>query len=233
MVYMGTFGLSAQTLVQRVAPITPQSSTESFLASRRILTLVQREPSFVLERIGAAGSSLESPARTALATTTNIFGAGGSQARSPIANEVLVRQGRHQISTLAAEQPVLPRPLPPIEHELDARPFVMALRELVRSDKILEARYMLRAAPAHILSDPLLAQLGAALAPPVVSRVRKLDRDRSEEFEWLRIHGPEHRGRWVALVGDDLLASAPTLRELQERLAGIALLRPPLLQRID
>ena len=109
----------------------------------------------------------------------------------------------------------------------------MALRELVRSDKIRQARYLLRAAPVYILRDPLLTQLRAVLAPPVATRVLKRDRDRSEEFEWLRLHGPEHRGRWVALEGGYLLASESTLRELQEALASMALSGAPLLHRVE
>jgi hypothetical protein len=34
------------------------------------------------------------------------------------------------------------------------------------------------------------------------------------ETEWLKGHGPEYRGQWVALRGGELLAAAPTLEEL-------------------
>ena len=45
--------------------------------------------------------------------------------------------------------------------------------------------------------------------------------DRTLEFAWLREHAARYRGRWVALVRDELLASAneleTVLRELRAR----------------
>ena len=38
--------------------------------------------------------------------------------------------------------------------------------------------------------------------------------DRRADYEWLRVNGDRFRGRWVALDGGTLVASAATLREL-------------------
>ena len=84
------------------------------------------------------------------------------------------------------------------------RPFVMAVRELIETEQITTARHMLDAAPAYVLGDPLVARLRSVLAPPVVKRLQKRDVDRSQEYEWLRAHGREYRGRWVALSGGKL-----------------------------
>ncbi len=43
-------------------------------------------------------------------------------------------------------------------------------------------------------------------------------RDMRSEYEWLRDPPKRYRGRWVALIGDAVVASARTLQELQESL---------------
>ncbi len=56
---------------------------------------------------------------------------------------------------------------------------------------------------------------------------------RSEEFEWLR-HPPESaRGKWVALVGSEMVGSAETLGELAQSLRSEIFDRTPLVHRID
>jgi hypothetical protein len=137
-------------------------------------------------------------------------------------------------SILATEPPVVrARPSERLRPEPGALPFVMAVRSLIEAERLIEAREMLNAAPTRILTDPLVTRLRSVLAPPVVKRVERRDVDRNREYEWLRAHGHQYRGRWVALDGDRMIASAPTLRELQEQLRAMALPNPPLLHRVD
>jgi len=92
---------------------------------------------------------------------------------------------------------------------------------------------MLEAAPISILSDRMVMRLRDLLAPPRIKPVQKLDVDRTAEYAWLRNEGHKHRGRWVALEGNTLLAEAPTLKELRQGLKTMTLVRPPLLHRMD
>lgn len=92
---------------------------------------------------------------------------------------------------------------------------------------------MLNSVPTYILTDPLVARLRSVLALPVVTRVPKRDVDRTLEYEWLRTEGSKYRGRWVALDGNNLLATAASLRELRELLKSVALPRPALLHRLE
>jgi len=147
--------------------------------------------------------------------------------------EIRGREPRRSPSALAEDYAVFPSRLKSPTPEPDVRPFVMAVRELIETERITAARHILAAAPAYILGDPLVARLRSVLAPPVVRRMQKRDVDRTREYDWLRAHGREYRGRWVALVGSNLLASAPTLRELQEQLRTTDLSNPPLLHRVD
>jgi hypothetical protein len=111
--------------------------------------------------------------------------------------------------------------------------FLIAVRDLIESEQLSAARHLLRAAPAYILSDPLAVNLRSVLAPPVVKQIGKRDVDRSREYNWLRTEGHKFRGHWVALDGDQLLASAPRLRDLQQALRTMNRGGQPLLHRVD
>ncbi len=56
---------------------------------------------------------------------------------------------------------------------------------------------------------------------------------REEEFEWLRNPPQWARGKWVALVGSEVVASADTLAEVAASLRGQHFPRRPLAHRID
>ncbi|MDY7079700.1 MAG: DUF5678 domain-containing protein [Chloroflexota bacterium] len=89
------------------------------------------------------------------------------------------------------------------------------------------------AAGAHLLARNLsshghrlhphhgeLAKMANILAPPRVMR-SSLPPDPSgrANLEWMRDHSATYQGQWVALKDGALVASAPTARELKERLS--------------
>ncbi|MEW6246724.1 MAG: DUF5678 domain-containing protein [Nitrospirota bacterium] len=117
--------------------------------------------------------------------------------------------------------------------EPDVLPFLSAIRRSIETEQLSPARSLLDAAPIRILSDPVVTQLRAVLAPPVVTRVQRRDIDRRTEYEWLRTEGSKYRGRWVALNGDHLVATAETLRELRQQLLAMRLAQPPLIHRVE
>jgi hypothetical protein len=57
--------------------------------------------------------------------------------------------------------------------------------------------------------------------------------DRTREFAWLKRHGSEHRGRWVALLGDQLLASAEQLADVLRTIGARDLKAKPLVHHIE
>jgi hypothetical protein len=48
---------------------------------------------------------------------------------------------------------------------------------------------------------------------------------RTREFEWLRVHAPEHAGKYVALEGDRLVAEGDSVTSVMEqaRAKGVGL----------
>ncbi len=59
------------------------------------------------------------------------------------------------------------------------------------------------------------------------------ERSTEEEFAWLRNPPPWARGKWVALLGQEAVASGKTLAEVVEALKPLSLPEKPLVHRID
>ena len=109
---------------------------------------------------------------------------------------------------------------------------IATVRNLLRKEQITAARRLLDLLPADVLDDPATRRLQRALTAPVVRVSEHRDVERRDEYEWLRRHAGEYRGQWVALAGERLVASAPSLRELRARLPVEAADRQPLIHRL-
>lgn len=111
-------------------------------------------------------------------------------------------------------------------------PYLALVRRLLERDEIVAARNVLDAVPLEISDQSETRRLKRLLAPPRVTVSRARDVDRTREFRWLRDHWQDYRGRWVAVDGDTVLASADSLKELREILKALNVTRPPLVHRI-
>jgi hypothetical protein len=108
-----------------------------------------------------------------------------------------------------------------LEHEL---------RSLLEEGRIYEAMKLLENAGDRASTvDPGLREV---LSPPKFRRVDKRDVDRTPEFNWLRTNWDAYLGKWVALVGEDLVACEDSLEVLLARLDGREFERKPLLHHI-
>lgn len=96
--------------------------------------------------------------------------------------------------------------------------------------RILDAQDVLEAAGPDVPVDPKLREV---LAPAKVRKSDVRDVDRSQEFRWLKTHAAEHQGQWVALLGENLVASAEILRELLAQLDELQLDGKPLIHHLD
>ncbi|HBL25974.1 MAG TPA: hypothetical protein DD490_03975 [Acidobacteria bacterium] len=103
------------------------------------------------------------------------------------------------------------------------------IRSLLAEGQIWEAQELLKSAGDRVPADSMFRE---ALGP---SRVRKSPVkgiDRSAEFHWLRTKAAEYEGKWVALVGENLVASSDTLKELLARLAELQVEQKPLIHHL-
>lgn len=112
-------------------------------------------------------------------------------------------------------------------------PYTSLIRTLVERDQVSAARNVLNALPDEAFEEPQLLALKRVLAVPKVSKKGVADFDRSGEYQWLREHGREYVGKWVAVEGDRLVAVAESLKELRGQLRDLNLAKPPLIHRIS
>ena len=104
------------------------------------------------------------------------------------------------------------------------------IRDLLAEGQIWQAQQLLKSAGDDAPVDPKLREvLGPAR---VLGRSPARGYDRSAEFRWLKTHWEEYEGKWVALVGEDLVASTDTLKELLARLTDLRLEREPLIHHL-
>lgn len=101
------------------------------------------------------------------------------------------------------------------------KPIVTSVRDLLQKEQILAARRLLDLVPVAELQEPALDRLRRALAPPTVRSSQRKDGDRTQTFAWLRQHGHDYRGQWVAIGETGLIAAAATLKELRAQLQSV------------
>jgi hypothetical protein len=99
--------------------------------------------------------------------------------------------------------------------------FVQAVRRLLASEEATAARLMVAQGALRFPEHPWLARANRILNPSRITSRPASAPDRSGEFAWLKRHAGEHRGQWVALLGDELLTSGDelehVLREVRRR----------------
>ncbi|HEX3131275.1 MAG TPA: hypothetical protein VH394_28320 [Thermoanaerobaculia bacterium] len=101
------------------------------------------------------------------------------------------------------------------------------VRALLEEGRISDAKKLVEAA-----GDQLPESLREIFAPPRIRRVGERGVDRTPEFNWLKANGPAYAGKWVALVGDDLVGCEDVLEELLAKLDQRKFDRRPLLHHL-
>ena len=110
-----------------------------------------------------------------------------------------------------------------------AESYVARIRELVETDRVRGARRLVAEAIEVFPDHPDLIAWSKLLSPAEVIKVGgSLDRDRTPEFHWLDAHGPEYRGEWVAVLGEQLIAHARDGAEFRTKLNAVPTDFPPL-----
>lgn len=114
---------------------------------------------------------------------------------------------------LAMERPFSAnlRVLPGLRSNL---PLASVIWAMVERQQIRAARELL----TYLPDEPQYERLRTLVRPPTTSNSAYRDVDRTADYIWLREHGNEYAGRWVALSGGALLTSANSLRELRQQL---------------
>ncbi len=142
--------------------------------------------------------------------------------------DVAVMSQVHQFTGLAREGAVQKQPQPEQGTSWNV-PIVSLVWVMVERQQLRAARQLLGLLP----NGPERQRIARLLRPPRTSRSPRKDSNRTAEYAWLALHGKEHVGKWVAIHGDSLIASADTLKELRMAISHLALATPPLLHYIE
>jgi hypothetical protein len=103
------------------------------------------------------------------------------------------------------------------------------VRALLARGRIFEAGKLVENAGDLL---PEGSSLRKIFAPPRFKDVDRRDVDRTPEFNWLKANGSVYSGKWVALVGENLVACAETLDELLAEIEGRSFVHNPLVHHI-
>ncbi len=114
-----------------------------------------------------------------------------------------------------------------------ASDFMDAIRGLLASEEATAARRTAAQGADLFPEHSGLAQANRVLNPSRMTSRPATAPDRSREFAWLRRHGSEYRGRWVALLGDELLASSDELEDVLSIVRSRSLRTKPLVHHIE
>lgn len=107
--------------------------------------------------------------------------------------------------------------------------YASVIWRLVERQELRAARRLL----AQLPDSQEYAEIRLLLRPPTTRPSRRQDVDRTAEYGWLRVHAREYKGRWIAVHGNALLASAGTLKELRMALNALELASRPLIHYAD
>ena len=123
----------------------------------------------------------------------------------------------YETDTFKREQDLFPKSQ---KYSPGSQPFVFLenAKRLLNSQRIQDARDTLQRGAELHPNDKKIAHLLRAISPGRVTTVEGTAPDRSREAAWIRRHGDKYRGQWVAVNGNDLVATATSLNTLLEKL---------------
>ena len=104
------------------------------------------------------------------------------------------------------------------------------LRALLAEGRIYEATKLLESSGDR--ASTVNPGLREVLSPPKFRRVPERGVDRTPEFNWLKANWDAYLGKWVALVGEDLVACEDSLRALLDQLDQRKFEREPLIHHL-
>jgi hypothetical protein len=111
----------------------------------------------------------------------------------------------------------------------DSTPYVSMIWALVEGQQLRKARALLQLVP----DSPEFTKLKRLLSAPSAKISQRQDFDRGSEYQWLAKNARHYVGKWVAVSGGSLIATADTLKDLRQELKKTALARSPLLHYIE
>ena len=107
------------------------------------------------------------------------------------------------------------------------------IRKLLEEDRVGGARKLVEEALRQSPNDPALLNWKEILSPGRVFGRKPVSLEGTAEQRWFAAQASHYRGQWVAVLGEELLAHAPTLQELSTKLKDLAPKNLPVVHHIE
>ncbi len=106
------------------------------------------------------------------------------------------------------------------------------IRALLSEGLLRDARTVVAEALRRFPNNEALYALSKLTAPSKAIRSAVRFPRREEELRWLDEHRELYKGRWVALLGNELIASADTMKQLLDAVAAKNIEGSPLIHKV-
>ncbi|HEX9730694.1 MAG TPA: DUF5678 domain-containing protein [Thermoanaerobaculia bacterium] len=113
-----------------------------------------------------------------------------------------------------------------------AEEMAVSIRTFLDQQQLSKARQTAASAAKDHPDHPWLVQADRVLNPDRIVTRPARGKGRTREFTWLRRNADAYRGRWVALLGDELITSAETFQDVQRAVRERTLDSPPLVHYV-
>lgn len=107
------------------------------------------------------------------------------------------------------------------------------IRTLLSKGLLRDARSSISEALKKFPRDESLYALAGLAAPRKATRIAVRFPRRDQEFGWLDEHREGYKGKWVALLGNDLIASADTMKQVLDAVAQKNIEGAPLVHKVE
>lgn len=106
------------------------------------------------------------------------------------------------------------------------------IRALLSEGLLRDARTVVAEAQRRFPNNEALYALSKLTAPSKATRSAVRFPRREEELRWLDKHREQYKGRWVALLGNELIASADTMKQLLDAVTAKNIEGSPLIHKV-
>jgi len=107
------------------------------------------------------------------------------------------------------------------------------IQKLVEQDRVGGARQLVEEALRERPNDLDLLSWKEVLAPGRVFGRKPVNFEGTAEQRWIAEEAGRYKGQWVAVLGNELLAHAPTLQELSTKLKQLSPPKLPVVHHVE
>lgn len=147
--------------------------------------------------------------------------------QSGLVGEVVIPQPEGRVGLLATHGT-----LGQSDWELRRSLLVEQVKDLLENGAVDKARKILESQSVAFMSDERLLKLSRVIRPGRVVTHDTRGPDRKAEMAWIKSNASDYKGKWVAVLGDSLVASGKDLKSVLASVRKQQFKTQPLIHRI-